>query len=59
MENKNKGNENKIILEDFNCTMDKINRMVKIKQKDFIGAAPVMPCQNSSWIMGLRIYKEG
>ena len=26
MENKNKGNENKIILEDFNCTMDKINR---------------------------------
>ena len=59
MENKNKGNENKIILEDFNCTMDKINRMVKIKQKDFIGAAPVMPCQNSSWIMGLRFYGEG
>ena len=26
MENKNKGNENKIILEDFNCTMDKIDR---------------------------------
>ena len=26
MENKDKGNENKIILEDFNCTMDKINR---------------------------------
>ena len=26
MKNKNKGNENKIILEDFNCTMDKINR---------------------------------
>ena len=26
MENKNKGNENKIILEDFNCTMNKINR---------------------------------
>ena len=24
MENKNKGNENKIILEDFYCTMDKI-----------------------------------
>ena len=59
MKNKNKGNENKIILEDFNCTMDKINRMVKIKQKDFIGAAPVMPCQNSSWIMGLRFYGEG
>ena len=26
MKNKNKGNENKIILEDFNCTMDKIDR---------------------------------
>ena len=26
IENKNKGNENKIILEDFNCTMDKIDR---------------------------------
>ena len=26
IENKNKGNENKIILEDFNCTMDEIDR---------------------------------
>ena len=26
MQNKNKGNENKIIIEDLNCTMDKINR---------------------------------
>ena len=26
MENKNKGNENKIILEDFNCNIDKIIR---------------------------------
>ena len=26
MENKNKGNENKIILGDFNCTMDKMER---------------------------------
>ena len=25
MENKNKGNENKIILEDFNCTVDKMD----------------------------------
>ena len=25
MENKNEGNENKIILGDFNCTMDKID----------------------------------
>ena len=33
--------------------------MVKRKHKDFIGAAPVMPCQNSSWIMGLRVHVEG
>ena len=33
--------------------------MVKIKHKDFIGAASIMPCQNSSWIMSLRIYGEG
>ena len=26
MENKNKRNENKVILEDFNCTMDKMGR---------------------------------
>ena len=26
MENKDKGNEHKIILEDFNCTMDKMDR---------------------------------
>ena len=57
MENKNKGNENEIILEDFNCI--KWTGMVKIKHKYFIGAAPVMPCQTSSWIMSLRIYGEG
>ena len=33
--------------------------MVKIKHKDFIDAVPIIPCQNSSWIMGLRIYGEG
>ena len=33
--------------------------MVKIKQKDFIGAVPIMPCLNSLWIMALRIYGEG
>ena len=33
--------------------------MVKIKHKDLTGAAPVMPCQNSSWITSLRIYGEG
>ena len=26
MENKNEGNENKIILGDFNCTIDKMDR---------------------------------
>ena len=26
MESKNEGNENKIILGDFNCTMDKMDR---------------------------------
>ena len=26
MENKNEGNENKLILGDFNCTMDKMDR---------------------------------
>ena len=32
--------------------------MVKIKHKDFIGAALVMLCQKPSWIMGLMIYGE-
>ena len=32
--------------------------MVKIKHKDFIGAVPIIPCLNSSWIMGLRIHGE-
>ena len=46
-------------LEDFNCTMDKMERVLKIKDKDFIGAAQVMSCQTSSWIMGLRMCGEG
>ena len=33
--------------------------MANIKHKDFIGAVPFIPCQNSSWIMVLRIYGEG
>ena len=63
MQNKNEGNENKIMLGDLNCTMDKIDRDGENKTQtlliDFIGAVPVMPCLNSSWIMGLRIYGEG
>ena len=33
MENKNKVNENKIITEDFNCTMNKIDRDGENKTK--------------------------
>ena len=59
MQNKNEENENKIILGDLNCTVDKIDRDGENKTQSFIGAVPVMPCENSSWIMGLRIYGEG
>ena len=30
---------------------------LEIKHKDSIDV-PIMPCQNSSWIMGSRIYEE-
>ena len=33
MESKNKGHENEIILEDFNCTMDKMDRDSENKTK--------------------------
>ena len=33
--------------------------IAKIKHEDFIGDVPIIPCQNSSCIMGLRIYGEG
>ena len=33
--------------------------MVKIEQKDFIGAAPVMRCQNSSWIRAWGSMEKG
>ena len=59
MENKNNGDENKIYLKTLIVLWIKWTEMMKIKQKDFIGAAPVMSCQNSSRIMGLRIYGEG
>ena len=42
------------MLEDLNCTMDKIDRdgeKKNKKHKDLIGAVPIMPCLNSSWIM--------
>ena len=56
MENKNEGKENKIILGDFNCTMDKLEGRVEIKYKYFIDAVPIIPLL---WIKGLRIYREG
>ena len=43
MENKNEGKENKIILGDFSCTMDKLEGMVEIKYKYFIDAVPIIP----------------
>ena len=43
MENKNEGNENKIILRDFNCTTDKMDRYGERKHKDFIDAVSIMP----------------
>ena len=33
--------------------------MIKTNQKVFFGAAPVIPCQNSSSIMGLSIHRDG
>ena len=42
MENKNSGNENKKYLKTLIVLWMKWTGMMKIKQKDFIGAAPVM-----------------
>ena len=56
MENKNERNEDKIILGDFNCTMDKMERDSRNKTLYVIS---ILPCQNSSWIMDRRIYGEG
>ena len=52
IENKNERNENKIILEDSNCTMDKMDRdgkkIQRLYKKD---AIPIMSCLNSRLIM--------
>ena len=42
MQNKNEGNENKIMLGDLNCTMDKIDRDGESKTQTFC-AVPVTP----------------
>ena len=33
MENRNKGNKNQIMLGDFNCTMDKMNKVMETRHK--------------------------
>ena len=59
MKNKNKRNENKIILGEFTCTMDKMNKDGGNKSKEFIDVVPIMLYKNSLWMMGSRIYGEG
>ena len=59
MENKNKGNESKIILEDFNCIMDKMDRDGENKTQRLYWCCSNYVCQSSSWIMDLRIYGDG
>ena len=56
---KNERNENTIMLGDFNCTMDKMDRDCGNKTQKFLDVVPTMPCQNLLWIMDLRIYEEG
>ena len=55
MENKNEGNENKIILGDFNCSMDKMDRYGGNKT-DFIDAVAIIP---SLWIMAWGSMEKG
>ena len=61
MQNKNEGNENKIMLGVLNCTIDKIYRDGENKIQRLYGAVPIIPCLNSSliMIMDFRIYEEG
>ena len=33
--------------------------IVEIKHKEIRNVVSIMPCQNSLWIMGSRIYGEG
>ena len=48
MENKNEVNENKIILGNFNCTMERDDR------NKTLYVISIVSCQNSSWIMDWR-----
>lgn len=48
----------KVIVGDFNFAMVKMDREGGNKTH-FIDAIPIIPCQNSPLVMGLRIYGEG
>ena len=56
MEHKNEGNDNKMTLGEFNCTMHKVQGVVETKH--FINVISIMLCQNSLWIMDWRISGE-
>ena len=43
MQNKNEGSENKIMLGDLNCTMDKIDRDGENKAQIIYKSAPITP----------------
>ena len=59
MQNKNEGNENKIMLGVLNCTMDKIDRDGENKTQRLYRCYFNYALSKLSWIMGLRIYGEG
>ena len=48
-----------IILEDFNCTTDKMDRDGENKTRRRYWCCSSYACQNSPWISSLRIYGEG
>ena len=56
MENKSEENERKIMLGDVNCTMFKMDRDGGNKTQRLYRCGSNYVCQNSSWIMDLRIY---
>ena len=59
MQNKNEGNDNKIMLGDLNFTIDKIDRDDENKTQRLYRCCSNHALYKSSWIMSLRIYGEG
>ena len=59
MENKNRGNENKIILEDLNCTMDKMDRDGENETQRLCWCCFSYALSKLIVIMGLSIFGEG